>query len=451
MKALNLFDIAEGIGAKADKNAIIRGISTDSRTIGQGDLYIALKGENFDGHDFIESAVKNGAAAVMSHKDVVCGAPVLRVADTEKAFLALASWYRKLIDPFVTALTGSVGKTTTKEMVSAVFSSEKNTLKTEGNLNNQIGVPKTLMRLEESTQVAVVEMGMDAKGQISVLSRCALPDAAIITNIGVSHLENLGSREGILAAKLEILDGLKPGGRLFLNADDPYLFSAEIDDYTVIYYGIDNAACRYKAENIVTNSMSTDFDIVWDGGKQHVHLPAIGIHNVYNAAAAFAAGVEYGIDPENAAKGLEGYTPSGMRQRITQKSGVTFIEDCYNASPDSVKAALNTLAGLDCGRKAAVLGDMLELGSVSERSHEISGEYAAQKGVDAVFTFGEKSLLTAKKAREAGIETVMSFDDHGELARAVAAYIRPGDAVLFKASRGMKLENALSEVYKLID
>lgn len=451
MKALLLSEIAKGINAKASGEASVSGISIDSRTIESGDMYIAIAGENFDGHDFIGSAVSNGAAAVMSHKDVECGVPVLRVENTESAFLELASWYREKINPFVVALTGSVGKTTTKEMVSTVFASQRNTLRTEGNLNNQIGVPRTLMRLDETIETAVIEMGMDNKGQISVLTRCAKPDAAIITNIGVSHLENLGSREGILAAKLEILEGLKEGGKVFLNADDPYLMSAVIEDHPVIYYGINNSICKYRAVNISSDSLTTDFDIVWDNNSQHITLPTIGIHNVYNAAAAFAAGVESGINPENAAKGLAGYTPSGMRQRICQKGGITFIEDCYNASPDSVRAALNTLASVNAKRKIAVLGDMLELGSVSEEAHKTSGVLAARKGVDAVFTYGERSLLTAEKARELGVKKVESFSEHKALADALSDYIRQGDAVIFKASRGMKLENVISEVYKSLD
>ncbi|MBQ7595761.1 MAG: UDP-N-acetylmuramoyl-tripeptide--D-alanyl-D-alanine ligase [Clostridia bacterium] len=448
MKALYLSDMAKGINARASGNTLISGVSIDSRKVKKGEMYIAIAGERFDGHDFINSAVENGAAAVMSHKDIECSVPVISVENTEQGFLKLASWYRELINPFVVALTGSVGKTTTKEMLSAVFSSERNTLKTEGNLNNQIGVPKTLMRLDDSIETAIIEMGMDGKGQISLLSRCALPDAALITNIGVSHLENLGSREGILAAKLEILEGLKPDGKVFLNGDDPLLMSAHIDDHQVIYYGINNSMCRYKAVDIKSDNLSTEFDIVWDDKKQHITLPTIGIHNVYNAAAAFAAGVEHGISPENAAKGLASYAPSGMRQRICQKGGVTFIEDCYNASPDSVRAALNTLESISAKRKIAVLGDMLELGSVSEEAHRKSGILAAKKGIDAVFTFGERSLLTAQKAAEMGVGKVESFTEHKALADALNGYIRPGDAVIFKASRGMKLENVIDEVYK---
>ncbi len=448
MDKLSLSKIAEGIGAVAVGEAQITGVTIDSRAVTSGDIYIAIKGENFDGHDFAKSAVENGASAVMCHKDIDVDCPKIVVDDTSEAFLTFACWYRSLFDFDVVGLTGSVGKTTTKEMICAALSSERNTLKTEGNLNNKIGVPRTLMRLDSSVESAVVEMGMDCRGQISILSRCAKPTAAVITNIGVSHMENLGSREGILAAKLEILDGLEPGAPIFLNGDDPYLMSAVIEDRPVIYYGINNSVCKYKAENIVPDGTSTTFEIHCDDKVWNLKIPTIGKHNVYNAVAAFAVATELGVAPENAIKGLSGYAPTGMRQRINQQNGITFIEDCYNASPDSVRAALNTLASFKTGRRVAVLGDMLELGSVSEDAHRDSGMLAAKKGIDAVFTYGEKSVLTSMKAEEMGVSVVGHFTDYQAVSQAVCDYIRSGDTVLFKASRGMKLENVIDLVYK---
>lgn len=447
MKTLSIKEIAKALGAEYEGCAEIKNISIDSRTVEKGDMYIAIQGENFDGHIFSKSAVENGAAAVMCHKAVDCDCPKVIVGDTQKAFLAMASWYREQLGTFIVGLTGSVGKTTTKEMIAAVLASEKKTLKTEGNLNNSIGVPRTLMRLDEDCEAAVVEMGMDGKGQISVLTNCVKPDAAVITNIGVSHMENLGSREGILAAKMEIVEGLKPGGKLFLNSDDPYLMSVQLDTHEIVYFGINNSACKYRAENIESKGAVTEFDICWDGSSQHIALPAIGKHNVYNALAAFAVGIEHGIDPENAAKGLAGYTPSGMRQRLRTAGGITFIEDCYNASPDSVRAAINTLSSIEAQRKIAVLGDMLELGSISEEAHRNSGMLAAKKGINAVFTLGERSLATTEKAAEMGVETTGNFSSHGELAEKLLDYLRPGDAVLFKASRAMKLEEVINRLY----
>ncbi len=451
MQNLSLSNMAEKIGAQFVGECEFTDISIDSRTVKEGELYIAIKGENFDGHDFCKGAVENGAAAVMCHKPVDVDCPKIIVEDTTKGFLSLASAYRDMFSFPIIGLTGSVGKTTTKEMICAALSSCLKTLKTEGNLNNQIGVPRTLMRLDGSYEAAVVEMGMDDKGQISVLSRCAKPTCAVITNIGVSHLENLGSREGILSAKLEILDGLKEGAPIFLNGDDPYLMSAVIENRPVIYYGINNSVCKYKAENITLKGISTTFDIVYDGKTQPVEIPTIGKHNVYNAVAAFSVAVENGISPEDAVSGLLNYKPSGMRQRITEKCGITFIEDCYNASPDSVRAAINTLSSLENPRKIAVLGDMLELGSVSDEAHKNSGVLVARKGIDAVFTYGESSVLTTMKASEMGVENSENFRSHEALAQKLISFLKPGDAVLFKASRGMKLENVINIVYENLE
>ncbi len=451
MKKLSLKEIASALGAECYGDTFVTGVSIDSRTIEKGDLYIAVQGENFDGHDFSKSAIEKGAAAVMCHKDIDCDCPKIFVSDTREAFLALASWYRRQFDTFIVGLTGSVGKTTTKDMIASVFQSKKNTLKTEGNLNNSIGVPKTLMRLEEETQAAVVEMGMDGKGQISVLTNCVQPDAAVITNIGVSHLENLGSREGILAAKMEIIEGLKKGGKLFLNSDDPYLMSVQPGEYEIVYFGINNSACKYRAENITANGAGTEFDVCWGGNIQHAVIPAIGKHNVYDALCAFAVGCEYGISPENAAKGLAEYKPSGMRQRLRTVKGITFIEDCYNASPDSVRAAISTLSSLNVKRKIAVLGDMLELGTVSEEAHKNSGMIAAKKRIDAVFTLGEKSAATAEKAKEMGVEYAENFNLHEELVSRLYGFIKEGDAVLFKASRAMKLEDVINPLYEKLN
>ncbi len=451
MDRLSIKEIAKGINAQVVGDAFISGITIDSRAVNENDLYIAIKGENFDGHDFSQSAVENGAAAVMCHKDIDVDCPKIIVEDTQEAFLALASWYRERFDFPVVGLTGSVGKTTTKEMICSAFSSEKKTLKTEGNLNNKIGVPRTLMRLDSSYQAAVVEMGMDSRGQISILSRCAKPVAGVITNIGVSHMEKLGSREGILEAKLEILDGLKDGAPIFLNGDDPYLMSAHIEKRPVIYYGINNSICKYKAENIVSQGTSTSFEIHCEDKVYDVTIPTIGKHNVYNAVAAFAVAVECGVAAENAVKGLLSYEPSGMRQRINQKNGITFIEDCYNASPDSVRAAINTLSSFKTGRRVAVLGDMLELGSVSADAHRDSGVLAAKKGIDAVFTYGERSIVTAVKAQEMGVGETAHFTDKEALAERISTYLRPGDVVMFKASRGMMLEEVIESVYKKLN
>lgn len=452
MKKLMLTEIAKAVGGVASGEAEITEICIDSRLCKEGMLYIAIHGENFDGHKFTEGAFDNGATAAMIHHDVDCEGLFIRVDDTKQAFLRLANWFRSTFDMPVVGLTGSVGKTTTKEMTWAVLNEKYKTNKTEGNLNNEIGLPRTIMCFDEDTQAAVIEMGMSNKGEISVLSLTAEPTAAIISNIGVSHMENLGSRENICAAKLEILDGLRGGAPIILNGDDPYLASAKIEDHPVIYYGINDKFCNYRAENIIQGEDSTTFNIVYDTDKvQTVTVPTIGIHNVYNALGAFAAGIYFGVTPEEAARGLSKYEPSGMRQRVKIVKGIRFIEDCYNASPDSQQAALKMLSTVNAKRKIAVLGDMLELGAISVEAHRNAGLVASKNKIDVLMTYGERSLATAEKAIECGVPVVRSFLDKDELAQALFEMLEADDAVLFKASRGMALEDVINKVYEKLD
>ena len=448
MKKLYLSEIAKAVGGTCTEDAEINGICIDSRLAGEGLLYIAIKGENFDGHDFTKSALENGAAAAMISHDVDCEGKFIRVEDTRKALIALAHWFRCTFDIPVVGLTGSVGKTTTKEMTWTVVSEKYNAIKTEGNLNNDIGLPRTLLRLEADTEAAVIEMGMSNAGEISVLSQTTEPTIAIISNIGVSHMESLGSRENILKAKLEILDGLREGCPLMLNGDDPYLVGAKVEGRPVFYYGIDNPDCDYRGVDIEQHDDDTSFTVVYDGGKtQKIVIPTIGIHNVYNALAAFGTGMQLGVTPEQAAAGLLKYVPSGMRQRMKTVSGIKFIEDCYNASPDSQRAALKMLSGVNAQRKIAVLGDMLELGKVSEDAHRNAGLLAAKNKIDVLMTYGPNSVATAENAVECGVPKVKSFLDKGELADALFEELKPGDAVLFKASRGMALEDVINNLY----
>ncbi len=451
MKKLMISEIAKAVGGVANGDAQIKGICIDSRLCEEGLLYIAIHGENFDGHNFTSSALANGAAAAMIHHDVDCEGIFIRVDDTREALLRLANWFRNTYDIPVVGLTGSVGKTTTKEMTWAVLNEKYNAIKTEGNLNNDIGLPRTLMRLEEDTEAAVIEMGMSNKGEISVLSKTAEPTIAIISNIGVSHMENLGSRENICAAKLEILDGLREGCPILLNGDDPFLASAKIEDHPVFYYGINDKFSDFRASDIEQQDDSTTFNIIYDTDKiQKVTIPTIGIHNVYNALAAFGVGFKLGVTPEEAANGLKKYEPSGMRQRVKMVKGIRFIEDCYNASPDSQQAALKMLSTVQAKRKIAVLGDMLELGAISEDAHRNAGLIAAKNKIDVLMTYGERSQLTAQRAEECGVPVVKSFLQKSELADSLLELLEEGDAVLFKASRGMALEDVINSLYERI-
>lgn len=448
MKELSLSEISEPLNGKYTSDRRFNGVYTDSRKPVKDGLFVCLSGERFDGHDYIKNAEEDGAAAVMCSKKADTSLPVIYVNDTRKALLDLSSYYRSLFDLTLIGVTGSVGKTTAKEMTALVMSSEKETVKTRGNLNNDIGLPMTLFNIEESTQAAVVEMGMNHQGEIARLTEAAKPDCAVITNIGVSHIENLGSRENILKAKLEITQGMKKGSDLILNGDNDLLSAVRADDFNVIFFGIDNKNCLVRAENIRAYHDRTVCDIVYKEKSYETVIPAAGLHNVYNALAAFTAGVRCGISPENASGAIKNYTPEGMRQKTTKKKGITFIEDCYNASPDSVKAGIDTLMITKAERRIAVLGDMLELGDYGEKAHGDCGKYAAEKGADMLFAYGEASRNTARKARENGMTEVFEYTSPDSLASKLFETLKQGDAALFKASRGMKLENVLYSLYE---
>lgn len=447
MKTLTLSEAAKAVGGTFTCDGSFTGVYTDSRKPIQGGLFIALEGERFDGHDFIKNAEADGAAAVLCRKKCETNLPVIYVDDTKKALLALASYYRGLFSIPVVGLTGSVGKTTTKEMTALVMASEYETIKTQGNLNNDIGMPMTLFNIEESTEAAVIEMGMNHKGEISALTAVSRPTASIITNIGVSHIENLGSRENILLAKLEILEGMKKGSPLIINGDNDLLSTVVNDDYDIVYFGIENEKCQVRATDMEMNEQGTVCKILYDNKKYKCFVPTPGIHNVYDALAAFAVGVKLGIAPEKAADAIAGYVPAGMRQKVVNKNGIVFIEDCYNASPDSVKAGINTLLTVNAKRHIAVLGDMLELGDYSETAHRECGKFAAEKGADVLFAYGEASAFTADEAKKSKLNEVYHYTDELGLADKLSGFIKEGDAILFKASRGMKLENIIHIIY----
>lgn len=448
MEVLTTREIAMAVGGTVDAEKQINDVCIDSRKVQMGCLFVAIKGENFDGHDFINLAIKNGAHAVMSHKKIKCDVPVIMVEDTSKALLDLSGYYRSRFDIPVVALTGSVGKTTTKEMISEVMSVKYKTLKTQGNLNNEIGLPMTLFGLDRSFEAAVIEMGMNHSGEISRLSKATRPTIGVITNIGVSHIENLGSRENILKAKLEMLDGIQWGSKIILNGDNDLLSKVEDSSYNIQMFGIENKNNTVSATDIKMLDECTKFTVLYSGEKQSVTLPALGLHNVYNALAAILVGLEYEISLKDCAKALENYKPSGMRQRIKKIGDITFIEDCYNSSPDSVKASLCTLKDMGKGRKIAVLGDMLELGEISNQAHCESGLQVAKNKIDMLFTFGEMSKYTVETARQNGVDTAYSFDDKEKLAQKLKDTITSGDTVLFKASRGMLLEEVIEAVYE---
>lgn len=447
METLRVSEIAKVCGGEFNIDTEITSVAIDTRKIEKGCLFICIKGERFDAHRFIDEAFEKGAAAVMISEDVKIDKPYIKVDDTAKQMLSLAGYYRSNFDIPIVALTGSVGKTTTKEFTHLVVNSKYKAIKTLGNLNNEIGLPQMLFMLDSSTEAAVIEMGMNHFGEIHRLSTATQPTVGIITNIGVSHIENLGSREGILEAKLEILDGLKKGAPLLLNGDNDLLSTVKNDDYKIYFYAVDNDA-DFKAVDIKENPNSTSFTVQYFGKEQKITIPAIGKHNVYNALAAFAVGILLDIDAETAADALKTYEPSGMRQKVVEINGITSIEDCYNASPDSMKAGITTLAGIQACKKIAVLSDMLELGEYSEQAHYDVGTMAAENKIDYLLCVGNDAKYIVDGARDNGLLNAYLFDSKQSLTDKLFEIAEKGDAVLFKASRGMKLEEVISEIYK---
>ncbi len=449
MEKMTISDIARALNIPCPGEGEVTGICTDSRQVAPGCLFVAIQGENFDGHDFIPAALEQGAACALAHRpgDWPAG-KVLMVDDTLKALLALSAWYRGQMPARVVGITGSVGKTTTKEMTAAVLSARFRTIKTQGNLNNEIGAPKTLFTIHRDTQAAVIEMGMTGFGEIRDLAQAAKPELGIITNIGVAHMEKLGSRENIRKAKLELAECLPDGATLLLCGDNDLLREVKIPRLSCIFYGIDNKNCQICGTIRSSTPLSTSFDISWQGERYSASIPGAGNHLVLAALAAFGAGVSMGMAPEEAAAALAGYAPAGMRQNVVEKGGVTVIEDCYNASPDSMAAALATLGSFPAaGKKIFVASDMLELGEIAGRCHRKIGETAAQSGADVLLACGELAREMVEAAREAGMADARFFPEKKELSAALVQMARPGDLIWFKGSRCMKLEEVVEDLY----
>lgn len=449
MKAFTLQEAAAALGLpQMQAQATLADVCTDTRKIQPGSLFVCLRGERFDGHSFASQAAQLGAAALLVDHPVDADVPQLVVTDTGKALLQLAGWYRRRFQLPVVGLTGSVGKTTTKEFIALVLGAKYNTLKTQGNLNNEIGVPQMLFRLEDSHTAAVIEMGMNHFGEISRLTRAVAPTVGLITNIGVSHIENLGSRAGILQAKLEILEGMAPDAPLIVNMDNDMLRTVKLGDRPLLTFAIDDQSADFTATDIAEQGSTTTFTVHHSTFTQPVTIPTVGIHNVYNALAAMAVGYVTGVDPVAAAAALANYVPAGMRQNLVQVGGVQVIEDCYNASPDSMRAALQTLGKLPVHRRYAVLGAMLELGDYAKEAHTQVGKMAAENGIDGVLSYGADAAYIVEAAKQAGLENARLFDTKEALAQSLAQQVQPGDGVLFKGSRGMHLEDVMHTVYE---
>ena len=420
------------------------GVSIDTRTLRPGELFVAIVGPRFDGHDFLAEAKARGAGAVLVHQDVdpALGLPLVRVADTTRALADLARHRRRESAAPVVAITGSAGKTTTKDLTATLLGSRGPVLRTEGNLNNQYGLPLTLLRLAPEHEAVVLEMGMSAPGELRRLTRIALPDLAVITNVGSAHLEFFGSVDEIAKAKAEILEGLGPGGRAVLNAEDARVRKVgEAFGGQVIWFGRDRR-CDVSGENWRGTAFGSRFDLVILGRKTDVALPLPGPHSMMNFLAAAAVAHALGVAPETMAEAVVHFSPGRHRSQVHRLGhNVVLIDDCYNSSPEALDAAVAALSMAGAERRVAVLGDMLELGPDAARIHAERGEGYRGK-LERLFSVGPLGREIAKGACRAGLPTgaVRHFDDAAAAALAVPDLVMPGDAVLVKASRGMKLE-----------
>ncbi len=429
-------------------------VCTDSREADGGTLFVATRGERVDGHTFIKKAQESGCNTFLCEyipDDADKNSSFCVVEDSLAAFSSLAKGYRQRGHIDTVAITGSVGKTTTKELTFCVLSEGRNVYHTKGNFNSVIGMPMSLMEVGSECDAAVFEMGMSGFGEIHAMSMTACPVLAMITNIGSSHLEYLGTRENIARAKFEIADGLMPSGVLLLNGDEVLLrdlASEGTHDYRVMYASMCSNG-DFCAENVRFADGGSYFDVTYENLTiKDIFVPAVGNHIVHDALFAAAAGILFGIDGESIKSGLKKYTPEGFRQRIYEKEGITVISDCYNAAPESVRCALDVLASVECKRRIAVLGDMKELGEGTERMHESVGEYLAKKGIDLLFSVGELAEHIARGAVASGMDegNVMSFLNADAGADALKNTLCCGDAVLFKASRSMRFEEIIEKV-----
>ena len=445
------------VGGENKRDVPFNSVCTDSRETADGALFVALGGERVDGHDYIDAALSAGGGCVLCERipEEICDRNYVAVVveDSLKAVGELAKAYDRRINHRKVAITGSVGKTTTKEFVAAVLGESYRVHKTEGNYNSNIGMPLSMLSMSRDTEVSVLEMGMSALGEIEYLSRIAEPDLAIVTNIGSSHMGHLGSRENIGRAKLEIVKGLKKGGTLLLNGDDDILRAYKNDTVRKIYVGIDSP-CDFRAINIREGFTSTTFDILTcQRVIENVTIPTVGKHNIYAALFAYAVGLRMNLSDAAILRGLKSFRPVGMRQNVYELGKITVIEDCYNASPESMRAAIGVLNTIKKnkgrGRMVALLGDMYELGAESESFHEKVGMEFTAMGGEALYTFGKTADHIAGGALLGGLSNESIFRNANVADPALSGEmllhsLKEGDTLLVKASRGAAAERVIA-------
>lgn len=422
----------------------IKGFTQDTRKIQKGDMYIPIIGERVDGHNYIEQAFERGASSIITAKEVnYPNKNVILVEDTLQALTDMAIYLREHRQVKVVGITGSVGKTSTKDMIYSVVSTKYKTLKTLGNYNNQIGLPLTILRHTDE-EVMVLEMGMNHLNEIRHLTRIAQPDVAAITNVGTAHIGELGSRENILKAKMEIVDGLKADGRLIINDDNDMLHTVK-DNHRTVRIGF-NETCDLRAIHVDLRLEDSYFDVEYEGRVYHVHVPVSGEHFVYNALIAIAVGLNLNIDMESCIQGVEHFELTKNRMdMIDLKDGIKVIDGTYNANLDSMKSSLDVLSHYPT-RKIAVLADMLELGEYEQALHEEVGEYVASKNIDELLCVGEASCYIVKKAQERGLRNAYHFEDNEALMAYLDEMLEKDDIVLVKGSNGMNLKEVVEHL-----
>jgi UDP-N-acetylmuramoyl-tripeptide--D-alanyl-D-alanine ligase len=449
---LPISKIAEFIAASDDvprglREQVAQAYSIDSRTIGPGQLFFAVKGERLDGHDYVASALEKGAVGAVVRKDQLhryaSHAGLLAVEDTLTALQTLATAVRKLWGKPLVGVTGSAGKTTTKEAIAHVLATRFRVLKSEGNFNNHFGLPLMLLKLEPEHDVAVIEMGMSHAGEIRALAKIAEPEIGVVTNVAPVHLEFFDSIAGIARAKYELIESLPAKGTAILNADDEYVSQFGRDFRgKVVLYGTQPAS-SVRAENIHPKGTDgSEFDVVTGNSRAHARLPLVGSHNVLNALAAVAVGMERGLKLAEAADALATLAPPDKRGQVVQLGNITVINDCYNSNPKALDAMVDALVAMPARRRIVVAGEMLELGAAGEDLHRQAGRNVAGKKVDALVGVRGLAHAMVESAAQAGVRA--EFVDTPEAAGEwLAREAREGDVVLLKASRGVKLEKAL--------
>ena len=459
MEAITLGHLLEAVngtllgGLQNLETPILR-VETDSRTIHPGSLFIPLVGERFDGHAYIGSALEGGAVGCLTARERESYREdkfYVKVASTQRALRDLAAWSKARFDiPFV-AVTGSVGKTTAKDMIAAVLGTKYRVLKTEGNFNNNVGLPLTLLRLDRSCEICVLEMGMDRFGEIDYLADIVQPDVGIITNIGDAHIERLGSRENIFKAKCELLPHIKPDGLVILNGDDALLSTLRGNTpVPAVFFGTEEGL-DYRAQVTGGDGMSyIGCRMTTPRMDREVRIPSLGEHMVYPALIAAAVAERFGLTPDQIELGLTRFVPTRMRMNILRRAdGVTILDDTYNANPQSMRAAINVLADSPGRWRAAVLGDMLELGPFSPALHSGVGECLGRAGIDCLVAVGEQAAHIAKGARDSGVPVVYHCADKFQAKAVLEQLVKPDSTILVKASRGMKLEELTGELLRL--